>query len=202
MKSVMPYAGVKVPEMRRIAKSLLDEHPFDTDAVAHDACLTLWDRAKFREERYVAIELLLARRYAPLRAFERLALTEHLIVTGAWWDYVDSIAPAVFGPLLIDDRRRTVSLLEQWSTDDDLWKRRSALLSQLRLKRDTDESLLFRFIEPSLDSSEFFLRKAIGWALREYSKTAPQSVSRYVKAHESRLSPLSRREALKVIERG
>ena len=114
---------------------------------------------------------------------------------------VDSVAPTVFGDLLLAERQRTAALLRRWSMDDDIWRRRSTLIAQLRLKRRTDEKLLFELIEPSLDSREFFLRKAIGWALREYSKTAPARVARYVEK-ESRLSPLSRREALKVIERG
>jgi 3-methyladenine DNA glycosylase AlkD len=201
MKSAMPFAGVKVPEMRRIAKLLARDHVFDTAAAWRDACTALWDGAERREERYVAIELLLARRYAAWRTFDVVPLTEHFIVTGAWWDYVDSIAPTVLGDLLLAEPRRTVPLLRRWSADDDMWRRRSTLIAQLRLKKRTDEALLFELIEPSLESSEFFLRKAIGWALREYSKTAPGAVARYVKREHARLSPLSRREALKIIDR-
>jgi 3-methyladenine DNA glycosylase AlkD len=200
MKSAMPYAGVKVPEMRRIAKTLSCEHEFVMEAAWRDACTTLWNGAQYRGERYIAIELLLARRYAPWRTFDIVPIAEHFIVTGAWWDYVDSIAPTLLGDLLLTEPRRTAALLKRWSTDRDIWRRRSALIAQLRLKQRTDEKLLFELIEPSLDSREFFLRKAIGWALREHSKTSPARVARYVEK-ESRLSPLSRREALKVIER-
>lgn len=199
MKSVMPFAGVKVPEMRRIAKALIAAHPLDSDTLWRDAVLGLWNGAEWREERYVAIEVFLAKRYAPLRSFEAAPIAEHMIVTGAWWDLVDSLAPPFLGELLLHDSARTVPLLEEWSRDDDMWKRRAALIAQLRLKKRTDEKLLFALIAPSLASTEFFLRKAIGWALREYSKTAPKSVGDYVQQHASRLSPLSRREATKII---
>lgn len=84
--------------------------------------------------------------------------------------------------------------------DDDTWKRRSAILAQLGFKQATDASALFQWIEPSLSSKEFFLRKAIGWALREYSKTNPEAVRKYVAANGTRLSPLSQREAMKVVD--
>jgi len=84
-----------------------------------------------------------------------------------------------------------------WSRSDDLWKRRSAILCQLTFKKDTDLDLLYAVIEPALSSSEFFLRKAIGWALRQHAWTDPKEVRRYVRANEGRLSPLSKREALK-----
>jgi 3-methyladenine DNA glycosylase AlkD len=84
-----------------------------------------------------------------------------------------------------------------WSRGASLWKRRSAILCQIRFKTDTDLDLLYRCIEPSLPSKEFFLRKAIGWALRQHAWTDPAEVRRYVHENEARLSPLSRREALK-----
>jgi len=87
----------------------------------------------------------------------------------------------------------------QWSTDDDMWKRRCAILCQNRAKRATDLAPLYDCIEPSLESKEFFLRKAIGWALRAYAWTDPDEVRRYVTENAERLSGLSRREALKNI---
>ena len=89
--------------------------------------------------------------------------------------------------------------MRTWSKGADIWKRRSAILCQIKAKQATDLALLYACIEPSLDSKEFFLRKAIGWALREYAWTDASEVRKYVKAHEARLSGLSRREALKNI---
>jgi 3-methyladenine DNA glycosylase AlkD len=89
------------------------------------------------------------------------------------------------------------SAMLAWARGDDLWKRRSAILCQLGFKGETDLGLLYACIEPSLGSKEFFLRKAIGWALRQHAWTDPAEVARWVAANEERLSPLSRREALK-----
>src|SRR5262245_7605408 len=122
---------------------------------------------------------------------------EEMIVSGAWWDFVDALAKHRLGLLLRrypgPMRRRMLA----WSRSPDLWKRRSAILCQLDFRGETDLELLYACIEPSLSSREFFLRKAIGWALRQHAWTDPAEVRRYVRAHRAELSPLSRREALK-----
>ena len=87
--------------------------------------------------------------------------------------------------------------MRAWSADSNLWKRRVSIICQLSFKRDTDLELLYANIEPNLGDREFFIRKAIGWALRQYAHTDPHEVTRYVRAHEAQLSGLSRREALK-----
>jgi 3-methyladenine DNA glycosylase AlkD len=124
---------------------------------------------------------------------------EEMIVTGAWWDFVDVIASHQLGDILRAEPRRMKPLMRRWSTDRDMWKRRAAILCQLGLRRETDLDLLYACIEPSLESKEFFLRKAIGWALRQYAWTDPREVRRYVTANRERLSPLSVREAMKNI---
>lgn len=89
--------------------------------------------------------------------------------------------------------------MRDWSTDANLWKRRVSIICQLSFKRDTDLKLLYANIEPNLPDRDFFIRKAIGWALRQYAWTDPKEVARYVREHEAQLSGLSRREALKNI---
>ena len=128
-------------------------------------------------------------------------MIEEMIVTGAWWDYVDQLAAKHMGHLLASHPGDVRPVLVSWATGEDIWRRRTAILAQLRFKADTDTGLLFSAIEASISDKEFFLRKAIGWALREYSKTAPGVVAGYVADNHHRLSALSRREALKVIER-
>lgn len=127
-------------------------------------------------------------------------MVEELVVTGAWWDYVDPIAARGMGTMLAAHPRAAKALLRAWAGDDDIWKRRTAIFAQLRAKRATDTALLADTIRPSIGSSEFFLRKGIGWALREYSKTDPGWVLAFIESHPG-LSPLSRREALKHLER-
>jgi 3-methyladenine DNA glycosylase AlkD len=124
---------------------------------------------------------------------------EEMIVTGAWWDFVDVIASHQLGDILRAEPRRMKPLMRRWATDRDMWKRRAAILCQLGFRRETDLDLLYACIEPSLESKEFFLRKAIGWALRQYAWTDPREVRRYVTANRERLSPLSVREAMKNI---
>ena len=161
--------------------------------------LAIWRGAKYREERYAAIELTGVRAARAFQRIDALPAYEAMIVDGAWWDYVDVIATQRLWAILQNDRPQMKARMLAWSRDGDMWKRRSAILCQARAKAATDVDLLYACIEPSLESNEFFLRKAIGWALREYAWTDPDEVKRYVASNEKRLSGLSRREALKNI---
>jgi 3-methyladenine DNA glycosylase AlkD len=127
-----------------------------------------------------------------------MPMLEEMVVTGAWWDLVDELAP-VIGELLRRHPKQMRPLMRRWSTDHDLWKRRVSIICQLKFKRDTDLELLYANIEPNLTDRDFFIRKAIGWALRQYAWTDPGEVARYVRSNESRLSGLSKREAMKNI---
>ena len=130
---------------------------------------------------------------------QALPLYEQLIVSGGWWDLVDGLATHEVGDLL---RRYPVEMrgqLPAWSRGDDMWLRRSSIICQVSFKHSTDQALLYACIEPSLAARDFFLRKAIGWALREYAKADPESVRSYVTEHANQLSGLSRREALKYV---
>ena len=154
----------------------------------------MWRGARFREERYCAIELTGVRRFDRFQDMAALPMYEEMIVTGAWWDLVDGIAGHRLGTLLRRFPREMRKEMLAWSRSDDLWKRRSAILCQLTFKKDTDLDLLYATIEPALASKEFFLRKAIGWALRQYAWTDPKEVRRYVREHEKRPSVPSRSE--------
>jgi 3-methyladenine DNA glycosylase AlkD len=159
--------------------------------------LDLWRSARFREERYAALHLAGHKQARPYQTTAAMRMYEEIVVTGAWWDYVDDVASHRIGPILqnhpISMRRKMLS----WSKSNDLWKRRSSIICQLGFKQSTDLELLYACIQPSLGSREFFLQKAIGWALRQYAWTDAAEVKRYVRLNSKRLSPLSRREALK-----
>ena len=200
MKSEMPYFGVSVPQCRRIASSVFRAHPLADAGAWQAAILDLWRKAAHREERYAAVELLLFGRYAGWLEPVRIPMVEELVVTGAWWDYVDAIASRGMGTMLAAHPRPTKAVLREWARDDNIWKRRTAILAQLRIRQATDTKLLADAIRPSIGASEFFLRKGIGWALREHSKTDPVWVMEFVSAHPE-LSALCRREALKHLER-
>ena len=197
MKSAMPYRGVTAKPLRETCKRVFAEHPLDTCDDWRAAILELWRGAKFREERYAAIELAGYRAHQQCQTPALMPMYEEMIVTGAWWDLVDGIAAHRIGGLLRSHPKQMRSLMLKWSRDPDLWKRRTAIICQITLKRETDLDLLYKCIEPNLADRDFFIRKAIGWALRSYAWTDPKEVARYVRKNESRLSGLSRREALK-----
>ena len=199
MKSAMPFRGVPGPVQKRLWREVFAAHPLETSAKWQRVVLELWRTAAFREERYAAVGLAQDRRYLSYRTPAIIPMLEEMIVSGAWWDYVDDIASNRLGHLLRVEPDAMRGAMLAWSRDDHLWKRRSAILCQLRFRGATDLDLLYRAIEPSIESREFFLRKAIGWALRQYARTDAAEVARYVRANEARLSGLSKREALKHI---
>jgi 3-methyladenine DNA glycosylase AlkD len=197
MKSAMPYLGVQTPGLRETCRLVFPVHQLSSFDDWRDTVLALWHGARFREERYAALMLTGEPVYRDYQTLESLPLYEELIVTGAWWDYVDLIASKRIGPLLKRYPARMRRTMRVWSRSKDLWKRRTAILCQLSFKADTDLALLYDCIEPNLADREFFIRKAIGWALRQHAWTDVREVQRYVAKNQTRLSPLSVREALK-----
>jgi 3-methyladenine DNA glycosylase AlkD len=200
MKSELPFYGVQAAGQREAFKAAFAAHPLDGFDEWRATVLALWHEARFREERYAAIGLTGDRRYRAHQTPEALALYEHLIATGAWWDFVDAIAVQRVGPILRAHRAQARPIVLGWSREEDPWLRRTSIICQIGSKARTDTDLLHACIEPSLGDRDFFVRKAIGWALREHSKTDPESVVTFVAAHEQDLSPLSKREALKWLQ--
>jgi 3-methyladenine DNA glycosylase AlkD len=197
MKSSMPYHGVPTPLLRQICRSAFAQIEFATAASWRNRVLDVWHNARFREERYAAIYLTGVKTALRFQMPGAMPLYEELIVTGAWWDYVDDIASHRVGPILKSHPTSMRRKMLSWSKSTDLWKRRTAIICQLGFKEHTDLELLYACIEPSLGSREYFLRKAIGWALRQYAWTDGAEIKRYVRSNRSRLSALSCREALK-----
>lgn len=196
MKSAMPYLGVRVPAVRALTRAAEGRRPPASLAALTSTAGALWRAAEYREERYAATALLDTRTARRLRNVDVLALLEEMIRTGAWWDHVDEVSHRV-GDLLLVDRPVMTPVLRAWARDNDRWIRRSAIVAQLGHKSATDLALLAFVIEANLDDREFFVTKAIGWALREYARTDAHWVRAFVAAHADRIAPLSRREALK-----
>jgi 3-methyladenine DNA glycosylase AlkD len=194
MKSAMPFLGVRRPEVRRLVRAAAKADPPADLATLAATARELWDGAAYREERYAAQDLL-GLRLARGRS-ELLPLHQHLAVTGAWWDHVDEVAVRI-GEIL-DADLRVADTVRRWSEDPDRWLRRLAILSQLGRRERTDRALLAAVIEPNVPDREFFIRKAIGWALREVAYVDPDWVRAFVAGHD--LAPLSRREALKHLQ--
>jgi 3-methyladenine DNA glycosylase AlkD len=199
MKSAMPYYGVSAPMQRRVWRNVFAGYRLDCDELRAVA-LEIWRSAKYREERYAAVALTDQRSHANCQTMAAIPLYEEMIVTGAWWDVVDALATHHLGGVLRNEPRPMKLLMRRWAKDGHLWKRRASILCQIRFKKDTDRRLLYACIEPNLRDRDFFIRKAIGWALRQYAWTDPREVTRYVAINRDRLSPLSVREALKNVQ--
>jgi 3-methyladenine DNA glycosylase AlkD len=194
MKSAMPFLGVPKPVRARALRQVFADHPFESRDAWVAAVLEAWRGAEFREERYAALDL--AGRYPRWRGVDLLPVYDELVVTGAWWDFVDEIASRLVGPLLRAFPDEVTPVMRAWALDDDRWRRRVSVICQLGSKAATDLDLLTHAVEANAEDPDFFLRKGIGWALRQHSRVDPAWVRAFVESHPV-LSPLSKREALK-----
>lgn len=202
MKSALPYVGLGAPALKALLRPILVEHRFADRAQWEAAALELFEDAAHREEWYAAVALLRHRSYRQWLDLDLLPLLEELVRLGAWWDVVDEIAGHLVGQVLLDHRAGATPVMEAWSVDgESLWIRRTAMLAQLRHAEDTDTDLLERVLVANLDDTAygraFFIRKALGWALRQHARADAAWVGTFVGIHADRLSGLSRREALK-----
>jgi 3-methyladenine DNA glycosylase AlkD len=194
MAGADPFRGVKSAGVRAVEREIRSRFPITTPQEYERAVLALW-RLPHREEKHLATAV--AARHRKLIAFERLPLYRRLIAEGAWWDLVDDVAPRCIGHLLLNERERMGPELDRWIDDDDLWVRRSALIAHLKHGEQTDQAQLFDHCERRMHEKEFFIRKAIGWALRQHARTNPDGVRAFALAHRSEMSGLSFREATK-----
>ncbi|TQM37170.1 DNA alkylation repair protein [Pseudonocardia cypriaca] len=196
MKSAMPLRGVAKPAREQLLEAAVTAHPLAGPAELDTVVRELWDGAEFREERYLALSLAGHRRHVPWLDPSWVPLLRHWIVTGAWWDFTDEIASRRIGPLLRVHPAALPPVIRGWITDPDRWLRRTSVICQLQARDATDTALLTEAIEANLADPDFFLRKGIGWALRQHARVEPDWVRRFVDEHPD-LSPLSRREALR-----
>lgn len=198
MKSAMPYHGITSPQLRTLLRPVLAGWRPASRTDWEGSVRELWDQATHREQRYAAVRLARHRVARVWRDAAAMPLWRHLVTTGAWWDLVDEIAAHPVRESLEADPAVVTPLLRDWAVDDDLWLRRTAVIAQLQRAGETDLDLLRFAIEHNVADPSFWLRKAIGWALRQYARTDPD----WVRAEVARLEPLglstlSRREALK-----
>ncbi len=194
MKTDMPFYGVQKPQRTPILRRLVaDFPPADRDEYER-LVLALWD-LPHREEKYLALGVAAAHRLYVVPA--SLPLYRRLIVEGAWWDLVDEVATHLVRDLVVGHPAEAWSEVDTWVDSDDLWLRRSAIICQVGTKERVDQGRLFDFCLRCSAETDFFIRKAIGWALRDHARTDPDEVARFVTAHAAALSPLSVREATK-----
>jgi len=192
MRDRFPFLGIMAPRQRALAREATAGAPKPTEDDLRALATACWARAE-REYQYFACDQL--RRHVRVLTPAFLPTARELITTKPWWDTVDALASRVVGPLVA--AYGIAAAMDDWIGDDDIWVARTALLHQLFYKGRTDRERLFGYCTRQAGHPDFFIRKAIGWALREYAKTDPEAVRAYVAAHVDQLSGLSRREALK-----
>ncbi|GAA3999265.1 DNA alkylation repair protein [Streptomyces marokkonensis] len=195
MKDVAPFLGLTSPVRRALSRTVLEGLPRPGESDCAAVALRCW-RLPEREYHYFAVDYL--RRHVTRCSSGFLPVVRHLLTTVPWWDTVDLLAAHVVGGLVAADRDLTAEM-DAWSADEDRWLVRAALLHQLRYRERTDTERLFGYCLRQSGHDDFFVRKAIGWCLREYAKTDPAAVRAFVAEHGRRLAPLSVREALRSI---
>lgn len=198
MRNQFEFYGIKATERRTLFREALSAHREEVKLNCRTIAQKLY-QSEFRECHMCAMEIIakeLKRSYAK----EDIHLIEFLITENAWWDTVDFIAKHILGQYLKLFPDEIELVIKAFSSSNNLWLNRSTILFQLGYKNSTDPSLLFEQCRRFKDSDEFFLRKAIGWALREYGKTNPEAVLNFV--NSTQLKPLSRKEAIRNISNG
>ena len=202
MRNQFPFFGIAAADRRRlVGQALRAAGSGPHRAVPDEADLTEFARACYerreREFHYAAVNLL--RRRLRTLTPASMPLLHDLITTQSWWDTVDEIAAHLVGGV-VRAHPELVSLMDAWVESDNLWVARSAVLHQLMYKDQTDPERLFAYCLARADEPDFFYRKAIGWALRQYARTDPEAVAAFCTQHRHALSPLSYREATKHLD--
>jgi 3-methyladenine DNA glycosylase AlkD len=192
MRNQFPFAGIPGPVRVVLQREVLANLGNPSGPALLTTAERLWELPD-REFQYAGCDLL--RRHVSSLAAGDLTAVRELITRKSWWDTVDSLAAHVVGGL-VGANPELLPAMDEWSNETNIWLVRSAIIHQLRFKAKTDTTRLFAYCEQQAGHPDFFVRKAIGWALREYSKTDPAAVRKFVSEHAASLSGLSQREAL------
>ena len=193
MKNLFSFYGIKAEQRRFIFKEVCKVNKEELTLHAREIAWKLFNN-KFRELHYSGIEILiqyLKNNYQK----DDINLIEKLLITNSWWDSVDTISKFILGEYLIEFSDETVKVIADFSNSKNMWLNRSVLLFQLGYKDKTNAEILFTECKKHSHSKEFFIQKAIGWALREYGSINPSLVINFVNANQ--LKPLSKKEALR-----
>lgn len=196
MRNLSEFYGLPSPLRRQLTKEFLAKSGYPPYEQAEEMVRYAWEQPQ-REWQYAAMEII--ERYVRKADQNLPDIAEWMITNKSWWDSVDFIAPNIAGVLFKNHPEIKNQYIEKWMQSGNLWLQRSCLLHQLRYNKTTDEVLLFNLCERLANHPDFFIRKAIGWSLRQYSKSFPEAVIGFVNTHK--LSNLSHKEAMKVINK-
>jgi 3-methyladenine DNA glycosylase AlkD len=194
MRNQYEFFGITSPRRGELSKEYISENGLPDYADLPEIIQDLWT-ADQRELQYFA--MVLPEKFKRKWGIEIIELFENMIVNKSWWDTVDWIASHLVGSYFKKFPDQIIPKTDEWMASGNMWLQRTCILFQLKYKKETDTDLLFRFSEELRESKEFFIQKAIGWALRELSKTNPEAVLAFV--NEVELKPLSVREGTRII---
>ena len=183
MRGLFPFFGLETPLRRTLQKPLYKSNPLQDEWQLKQALQELWSKEQ-REFQYAALDI--ARHFIKFTSTDMLEIYEVMIRTKSWWDTVDDIAAHLVGSLLLD-HPKLIPVMDRWIEDENLWIKRTALIFQLKWKQRTDTDRLFTYCHKQMHDPDFFIRKAIGWALRQYSKTDPLAVKQFIQNHQHQL---------------
>ncbi len=195
MKNQFEFYGVKTPVRRKIQKQFFHREVLPLKKDLEPIVKALWDKPQ-RENQYFAQEL--TEKYTKQFEVQDIDLLEYMITHKSWWDTIDFIAPKLVGEYFKLFPKQRNKVVEKWLTSNNIWLQRSAILFQLKYKDKIDTDFLVEIIKYLQGSKEFFINKAIGWILREYSKINPQWVLDFVK--NNTLDKLSQKEAIRLLD--
>ncbi len=195
MKDNFTFLGIRSPIRKELFKRLWFDHHIEISNNFKSVVNKLWSKEE-REYQYIAMDIL--RKKVSHLTWDDIDWIQELIVTNSWWDSIDFLAPTCVGHIFKNAPQKKYSKLDEWINNENKWLVRSAILFQLKYKHETDAELLFSLIEVNKVSKAFFIKKASGWALRQYSKSNPTAVVEFVDLHPD-LSNLTKREALRLI---
>ena len=193
MLNKFEYVGIKTPERRKIFKNFFKEYK-NEEKIDWEFVNKCWEN-KYREFQYVAADYL--KNMKDKLTIDDIPKFKQLILKKSWWDTIDNLDMTI-GALALKDSNVNKILLE-WSLDENIWLRRIAIDHQLLRKEKTDTELLEKILKNNLGQAEFFINKAIGWALRDYSKTNPEWVKNFIEKNKENMAKLSIKEASKYL---
>jgi 3-methyladenine DNA glycosylase AlkD len=195
MKDQFEFCGIKSPKRKELTKIFIKKNGLPPTAHAESVITEIWSLPE-REFQYATLDIL--ERLVKKKRIQNVVLFEQLILSKSWWDTVDWLATRIVGVHFQKFPHEILSTHKRWMDSGNMWLQRVCILFQLKYKSQTDVKLLFSTIRRLAGSKEFFIQKAIGWALREYSKTDGNGVQKFIQSNS--LAPLSVREGMRLIK--
>lgn len=196
MKNHFEFLGIRSPLRKELSKSFFKKEGYPDHSVLFPLTEALW-HDRHREMQYLALDLI-GKNIRSLKDTD-LDFFENLILEKSWWDTIDYIAPNICGKIFLNYPHQIQQRTQQWNQSDNIWLQRSSILFQLKYRDKTDFGLLKKYILHRRQSKEFFVQKAAGWALRQYSKYNPIVVRDFIQTHQNELAPLTIKEGSKYI---